>query len=107
MGRFGRCADLLVVNVSVWTDYASLHAFVYRSTHGQLLLRRKRWFRPTPQPSTALWWVEPDAHPTVDEALARLALLRANGPTPQAFSLLRQFDAEGRPLRRGGRDAVS
>lgn len=95
-----RDGQLLVVNVSVWRDYASLHEFVYRSTHGQLLLRRKRWFLPTEQPSTALWWVAPGTRPTVDEALGRLAHLRRHGPSSVAFSLLRQFDADGRTVHR-------
>ena len=96
-----RDGQLLVVNVSVWRDYASLHEFVYRSTHGQLLLRRQRWFLPTQQPSTALWWVAPGTQPTTEEALGRLQHLRAHGPSPMAFSLRRQFDASGRALRRG------
>ena len=96
-----RDGQLLVVNVSVWRDYASLHEFVYRSTHGQLLLRRQKWFLPTPQPSTALWWVSAGTRPTTEEALGRLDHLRAHGPSPVAFSLRRQFDASGRALRRG------
>jgi hypothetical protein len=91
----------LVVNVSVWRDYRSLHEFVYRSAHGQALLRRRRWFARTPQPSTALWWVRDGDRPGVEPALARLRYLRDHGPSPQAFSLLRQFGADGRPLRRG------
>jgi hypothetical protein len=90
-----------VVNVSVWRDYRSLHEFVYRSAHGQLLLRRDKWFRPTPQPSTALWWVQAGQRPTIDQALARLRYLRTHGPCPRAFSLLRQFTPDARPVRRG------
>jgi hypothetical protein len=96
-----RDEQLLVVNVSVWRDYVSLHEFVYRSTHGQLLLRRQRWFLPTPQPSTALWWVPSGTRPTTEHALGRLDHLRAHGASPVAFSLRRQYDASGRPLRRG------
>src|SRR4051794_7399803 len=102
-----RDGQLLVVTVSVWRDYASLHEFVYRSMHGQLLLRRKRWFLPTQQPSTALWWVSAGTRPTVDKAIRRLAYLRAHGPSPAAFSLLRQFDTDGRALRRGSAARVA
>jgi hypothetical protein len=91
----------LVVNVSVWRDYRSLHEFAYRSVHGQFLLRRRRWFAAGPQPSTALWWVADGDRPGLEPALARLRFLRAHGPSPQAFSLLRQFTEDGRPLRRG------
>lgn len=34
----------LVVNLSVWESYESLHAFVYRSRHGGLVWRRADWF---------------------------------------------------------------
>lgn len=90
----------VVVNVSVWRDYRSLHEFVYRSPHGQALLRRREWFGSTRQPSTALWWVRGGARPGVEQALARLRFLQDHGPSPQAFSLLRQFTADGRPVRR-------
>ena len=86
-----------VVNLTVWRDYPSLHEFVYRSDHGRLLLRRTEWFLPTPQPSTALWWVADGERPTVEQALARLRHLREHGPTPQAFSLRRRFAPDGQP----------
>lgn len=89
-----------VVNVSVWRDYQSFHQFVYRSAHGQLLLRRSHWFLPTRQPSTALWWINAGERPTVEETLARLRHLRTYGPSPRAFSLLRQFTGEGQPIHR-------
>lgn len=91
----------VMVNVSAWTDYASLHQFTYRTAHGGYLRRRNAWFLPTPQPSTALWWVRPDARPSADEAMARLSHLRTHGPTPRAFSVRRRFDPDGRPAHRG------
>ena len=94
----------LVVNVTVWRDYPSLHDFVYRSLHGQVLLRRGEWFLPTGAPSTALWWQPDGERPTLDQALARLRHLREHGPSPQAFSLARQFSPEGRPVSRDRRD---
>jgi hypothetical protein len=90
----------MVVNVSVWTSYEALHAFTYRSAHGAFVRRRAEWFRPTPQPSTALWWVPAGHRPTVDEALRHLALLRRYGPTPRAFGLRRRFTPDGRPVLR-------
>ena len=92
--------DLLIINLSVWEDYPSLHAFVYRTQHNHFLRRRQEWFEPMPDAHTALWWVPEGTHPTVEEALARLDHLRTHGPTPHAFSLLRQYDADGRPTSR-------
>lgn len=91
---------VVFVNLSVWASYEDLHAFVYRSAHGGYLRRRSQWFEPTPQPSTALWWVPAGQRPTVDDALRRLRHLRAHGPSPRAFSLRRRFDRDGSAVRR-------
>jgi hypothetical protein len=95
----------LTVNLSVWESYAALHAFVYRSPHGGFVRRRDRWFEPVAQPSTVLWWVEVGERPTVEAALRRLRHLRAHGPSPQAFTLLRRFGPDGRPEGRRDRQA--
>ena len=95
----------LTVNLSVWESYAALHAFVYRSPHGRYLRRRDRWFEPVAQPSTVLWWVEAGERPTVEAALRRLRFLRAHGPSPEAFTLLRRFGPDGRPEGRRDRRA--
>jgi hypothetical protein len=103
-GHIPTCRDdvegWLVVNVSVWISYEALHGFVYRSHHGGLVRRRADWFLPTRQPSTALWWLPDDHRPGLEDARARLALLRNEGPSPRAFSLRRRFDPDGRPSRR-------
>jgi hypothetical protein len=89
-----------VVNVSVWESYEALHEFVYRSQHGGLIRRRAEWFLPTPQPSTALWWVPDDHRPALDHSRARLTVLRREGPSPRAFSVRRRFEPDGTPRRR-------
>jgi hypothetical protein len=38
-----------------------------------------------------MWWVPAGHHPTVDEAMDRLELLRANGPTADAFTFATPF----------------
>ena len=86
----------LVVNLSLWESYDALHAFVYRGPHGAYVRRRSRWFTPLPPPSTALWWVPEGTRPAADQALRRLYLLRIHGPSPQAFTLRRRFDPQGR-----------
>lgn len=90
----------LFVNVSMWRSYEDLHTFAYRSLHGGFVRRRSQWFEPVRQPSTALWWLGADDRPDAGEAMTRLEYLRAHGPSPQAFSLLRRFDAIGRPVTR-------
>ena len=85
----------VVVTLSVWTDFAALQRYVYRTAHGLFMQRRQRWFEPVGGFTTAMWWVPEDERPSVDEGLARLRLLRELGPSPQAFSLRRQFDPDG------------
>ena len=92
--------NLVIVNLSVWETYADLHAFAYRSEHGAFFRRRTQWFEPMDGPTTALWWVRAGHTPTVAEAVERLNSLRDQGPTPHAFSLRRQFDADGHPVGR-------
>ncbi len=91
----GEGAGQSIVNISLWTGYEALHAFVYRTAHGAMLRRRGRWFAPTLQPSTALWWAADNDRPVPADALPRLARLRAHGPAPGAFSLRRRFEPDG------------
>lgn len=44
-----------------------------------------------------LWWVPAGATPTVDEAKERLQALRAEGPTPYAFTFKHRFPAPDMP----------
>lgn len=92
--------DHVIVTVSIWRDFEALQKYVYRSAHGLFMGKRGRWFLPLGGFTTAMWWIDADLRPTVDEALDRLRHLRLHGPTPHAFSLRRQFDPEGAPERR-------
>ncbi|MFL6121960.1 DUF3291 domain-containing protein, partial [Actinophytocola sp.] len=42
----------LIVNVSVWTSYAALHQYAYRSAHNHYIRRQRQWFERVTQPST-------------------------------------------------------
>jgi uncharacterized protein DUF3291 len=89
--------ERVIVTLSTWTDFASLQKYVYRTAHALFMGRRVKWFVPLGGFTTALWWVEAGAQPSIDEGLERLDHLRAKGPTPFAFSLRRLFDATGVP----------
>ena len=82
-----------LVNVSVWKDVASLNWYVYQSAHVEIMRRRKEWFERTKEAYVVLWWVPKGHRPTVAEAIARLELLRAKGPTPEAFTFRQAFAA--------------
>ena len=71
----------------------ALSAFVYRSDHRPVMLRRREWFERPADAFVVLWWVPADHIPTVDEAKARLQLLRDHGPGPEAFTFANPFPA--------------
>lgn len=81
---------LYIPNLSVWEDIPALGAFVYRSGHIEIMRRRREWFEPM-DVHMALWWVPVGHEPTVEEALEKLALIEAHGPTPAAFTFKTPF----------------
>lgn len=86
-----------IVNMSVWEDVASLNDYVYKTVHVEIMRRRKEWFEHMADASTVLWWVARGVRPTVDEAIDRLARLRAHGPTDYAFTFRSAFAAPDAP----------
>jgi len=76
----------MLVNMSVWKDVESLSRYVYNSEHVQIMRRRREWFERMDEAFLVLWWVPEGHRPGVEEALARLQWLRANGPGPEAFT---------------------
>ncbi len=87
--------DWLIVNMSVWKSLEALRSYVYRSRHADVLRRRQEWFDRMVEAHVALWWIEAGTLPTLDDAHERLMRLRADGPTPDAFTLKEPY-----PLRR-------
>jgi hypothetical protein len=84
--------DSLIVNMSVWGSLESLRGFVYSSrAHLDVMRRRREFFEQMSELFVVLWWVEAGHVPTVPEAEERLTLLRAIGPSPDAFTFRRHF----------------
>lgn len=81
----------MLVNMSVWRDVESLNHYVYSSAHVELMRRRREWFERMAEAFLVLWWVPRGHRPSVDEAIARLGLLRARGPTAAAFTFRQAF----------------
>lgn len=74
-----------VANLTVWDSVESLGEFVWNTVHRQFYERREEWFEVMGQQHFVMWWV-PDGHrPTLEEGLARLDEMRANGSTDRAF----------------------
>lgn len=80
-----------LVNLSVWQDAESLNKYVYQSAHVEIMRRRKEWFERMREAYAVLWWVRKGHRPGIQEAIAKLELLRAKGPTVEAFTFRQAF----------------
>jgi Domain of unknown function (DUF3291) len=78
---------LTIINLTVWESPEQLQEFVYRSRHSSFLRRRREWFEKADQPYLVCWWIPAGQVPSVEEAVARLDLLRAEGVSDKAFTL--------------------
>ena len=83
--------ELLLINMSVWESVESLGDYVYRSDHTGYLRRRREWFERINEAIFALWWIPAGHRPTVAEGIERIDHLRAEGPTPHAFTFRQPF----------------
>jgi hypothetical protein len=87
--------DRMAINMSVWDSLESLRNYVYQSAHVAPLRDRKQWFEPLDGPILALWWIPAGHIPSVAEAIERLEILKARGPSPEAFTFRQPFPAPG------------
>ncbi|MEZ4494847.1 MAG: DUF3291 domain-containing protein [Dehalococcoidia bacterium] len=83
--------DRILINFSVWEDVESLFNYTYRSGHVELFRKRTKWFSHEDTPYAVLWWIPAGTTPAVHEAEQRLALLKAAGPTAEAFTFKSRF----------------
>ena len=85
--------DMLLMNMSVWESLDALSDFVYKSAHRDVLRRRAEWFE-RPTEILVLWWIAAGTLPMVEDAVERLALLRRDGPSADAFTFRAPFPAQ-------------
>jgi hypothetical protein len=81
----------MLLNMSVWRDVESLNKYVYSSAHVEIMRRRREWFERMQEAFLVLWWVSKGHRPSVAEAIAKLEMLRAKGPTAEAFTFRKAF----------------
>jgi hypothetical protein len=82
---------LIIINLTVWESIEQLFEFAYRSDHVEFYRRRRDWFDAPSEAHLVLWWVPARHIPTIEESEQRLDYLRAQGPTPHAFTFKQRF----------------
>jgi hypothetical protein len=83
----------MVPNLTVWESPQALESFVFNTVHRQFYERRAEWFEVLGEMHLVMWWIEPEHEPSLDEGLARLEHLRANGDSDHAFGWAHLKDA--------------
>lgn len=78
-------AEGIIVNMSVWETPEALAHFVWRTVHRRFQEDRGLWFEPHGAPHFVMWWIPRGHRPGLPEAADRLARLRRDGPTDEAF----------------------
>ena len=81
----------MLMNLSVWESVEALKDFVYKSAHAGVFRERERWFEKPEQAGQVLWWIAAGHRPGYAEGWAKLELLRAVGPTSEAFTFASEF----------------
>lgn len=87
-----------IYTLSVWESVSHLREYAYQSEHLDYLRRRRDWFVPHGhEAALVMWWIPAGRIPTLRAGLSRLDRLRADGPTPEAFTFRQQFPPPGQP----------
>src|SRR6266478_1750200 len=83
--------DRILFNMSVWKSLEALRDYIYRSDHAGPLRNRGEWFERLESPILVLWWIPAGPLPSIEDAKVRLALLKLQGPTAEAFTFRAPF----------------
>ncbi|MEM6466307.1 MAG: DUF3291 domain-containing protein [Pseudomonadota bacterium] len=83
-----------VSNLTVWESVSALETFVWGTIHKQFYDRKDEWFEVLGEQHFVMWWIEAGHEPTLDEALARLAHLKAHGDSDHAFGWAHAKEAQ-------------
>ena len=84
---------MVIVNMSVWQSVDALFNFAYKSAHQKVVADRRQWFKRHDRDYQVLWWVPVTHHPSVEEGMERLRLLREIGPSAEAFTFKAKYQA--------------
>ncbi len=86
---------LFIVNMSVWESVEALFDFVYRTSHRDVMVKRRNWFKRPTGAYMVLWWIPAGTTPTPQEGLERLRWLDQHGPSAHAFDFRNKYPPPG------------
>jgi hypothetical protein len=94
-GTISAPADpLRIYTLSLWESVEHVRAYAYQSAHLDYLRRRRDWFVPHgSEAAMVMWWIPAGQIPTMRQAISRLGRIKADGPTPEAFTFRQTFPA--------------
>jgi hypothetical protein len=75
----------LIPNLSVWESVEDLERFTFGTVHAQIYKLRENWFTPMQERHFVMWHVPVGHQPTLEEAMAKLAQINADGPSDDVF----------------------
>jgi len=90
----------ILFNMSVWETPEDLRDYVYASKHLELLKAKTDWFTKLGEPHLALWWIQKNHLPSVDEALEKLQMIKANGSSPDVFTFATPYPKPNQAINR-------
>ena len=74
-----------ITNLSVWETAKDFEHYVWNTVHRRFMQKGDDWFLPRTDRYFVMWWVPIGHEPTLEEALGRLAMINADGPSHDAF----------------------
>lgn len=83
--------ERILLNLSVWQSIEQLKTYVYKSAHGEIMRKRRKWFEKLDRMYFVLWWIEAGHIPSVMEAKQRLEYLNEWGVSERAFNFKHPF----------------
>ncbi len=76
---------LVITNMSVWRDVASLKVFTFDTVHRNFFARRAEWMEKMQLAHFVMWPVFDEHVPSLEEAREKLEKYRKNGDSFEAF----------------------
>lgn len=81
----------ILTNISVWLSVEQLKAYVYNSLHTNFYIRRRQWFEKYQGEHFAMWWIDAEHLPTIEQGKAKLEYLKLHGDSAESFTFAKPY----------------